>query len=104
MNVTHAVVVVHSIQHRFRTLASSVLGAQPPDGGRYAPHANLSVTVLLLSLLLLKRNGIAADLKQTKAAIATEEHRHTKKRRCTTGQRSDITRWRKERKVEKAKY
>lgn len=45
MNVSHAVVEVHSIQHRFRTLASSIFGAQSSDGGRDAPHAHLTVTV-----------------------------------------------------------
>lgn len=44
MNVAHTVVVVHhSVQHRFRTLASSILGAQPPDRGRYPPQAHLAI-------------------------------------------------------------
>lgn len=44
MNVAHTVIVVHHfVQHRFRTLASSVLGAQPSDRGRYSPQAHLAI-------------------------------------------------------------
>lgn len=44
MNVAHTLVVVqHSVQHRFRALASSVLGTQPPDRGGNPPQAYLAV-------------------------------------------------------------